>query len=59
MTGRSYGEKRLHWKRRPFSKTTRTASTSFRGVNGINKMLGYKELEILTPQSWLLEDDNG
>jgi hypothetical protein len=41
------------------SKTTRTASTSFRGVNGINKMLGYKELEILTPQSWLLEDDNG
>ena len=32
---------------------------TIRGVNGINKMLGYKELEILTPQSWLLEDDNG
>lgn len=32
---------------------------TIRGVNGINKMLGYKELEILTPQSWLQEDDNG
>jgi len=28
-------------------------------ASGINKMLGYKELEILTPQSWLQEDDNG
>jgi predicted nucleic acid-binding protein len=32
---------------------------TIRGVNGINKMLGYRELEILTPQSWLQEDDNG
>ena len=31
---------------------------TIRGVNGINRMLGYKELEILTPQSWIQEDDN-
>jgi predicted nucleic acid-binding protein len=31
---------------------------TIRGVNGINRMLGYKELEILTPQSWIQEDNN-
>lgn len=31
---------------------------TIRGVNGINKMLGFKELEILTPQSWIQEDNN-
>lgn len=31
---------------------------TIRGVNGINRMLGLKELEILTPQSWIQEDDN-
>lgn len=25
---------------------------TIRGVNGINRMLGFKDLEILTPQSW-------
>ncbi len=27
-----------------------------RGINGVNRMLGYKEIEILTPQSWI--EDN-
>jgi len=31
---------------------------TIRGVNGINRMLGFKELEILTPQSWIQEDNN-
>lgn len=31
---------------------------TIRGVNGINRMLGLKELEILTPQSWIQEDNN-
>lgn len=31
---------------------------TIRGVNGINKMLGFKELEILTPQSLIQEDNN-
>jgi predicted nucleic acid-binding protein len=31
---------------------------TIRGVNGINRMLGFKELEILTPQSWIQEDSN-
>ena len=31
---------------------------TIRGVNGINRMLGFKELEILTPQSWIPEDNN-
>lgn len=30
---------------------------TIRGVNGINRMLGFKELEILTPQSWIQEDN--
>lgn len=33
------------------------AEISRRGVNGINRMLGFKELEILTPQSWIQEDN--
>jgi predicted nucleic acid-binding protein len=31
---------------------------TIRGVNGINRMLGFKELEILTPQSLIQEDNN-
>lgn len=31
---------------------------TIRGVNGINRMRGFKELEILTPQSWIQEDNN-
>ena len=31
---------------------------TIRGINGINRMLGYKELEIVTPQSWIEEDSN-
>lgn len=31
---------------------------TIRGVNGINRMLGFKELEILTPQSWIQEDSD-
>lgn len=31
---------------------------TIRGVNGINRMLGFKEIEILTPQSWIQEDNN-
>ncbi|WP_420263864.1 PIN domain nuclease [Candidatus Magnetominusculus dajiuhuensis] len=31
---------------------------TIRGVNGINRMLGFKELEILTPQSWIQEDND-
>jgi predicted nucleic acid-binding protein len=31
---------------------------TIRGVNGINRMFGFKELEILTPQSWIQEDNN-
>jgi hypothetical protein len=27
--------------------------STIRGVNGVNKMLGLKEIEILTPQSWI------
>ena len=32
---------------------------TIRGINGINRMLGFKELEILTPQSLVQEDSNG
>lgn len=31
---------------------------TIRGVNGINKMFGFKEPEILTPQSWIQEDND-
>jgi len=31
---------------------------TIRGVNGINRMFGFKEMEILTPQSWIQEDNN-
>ena len=31
---------------------------TIRGVNGINRMLGFRELEILTPQSLIQEDNN-
>lgn len=31
---------------------------TIRGVNGVNRMLGFKEIEILTPQSWRQEDNN-
>lgn len=31
---------------------------TIRGINGINRMLGFKELEILTPQSWIQEETN-
>jgi len=31
---------------------------TIRGVNGTNRILGFKELEILTPQSWIQEDNN-
>lgn len=27
--------------------------STIRGVNGVNRMLGFKEIEILTPQSWV------
>ncbi len=27
--------------------------STIRGVNGVNKMFGLKEIEILTPQSWI------
>lgn len=29
--------------------------STIRGVNGVNKMYGLKEIEILTPQSWIDE----
>lgn len=31
---------------------------TIRGVNGVNRMLGFKELEILTPQSLIQEGNN-
>lgn len=31
---------------------------TIRGVNAVNKLLGYVEIQILTPQSWLEGDDN-
>jgi hypothetical protein len=27
--------------------------STIRGVNGVNKMFGLKEIEILSPQSWI------
>lgn len=30
--------------------------STIRGVNGINKMFGLREIEILTPQSWIQEE---
>jgi predicted nucleic acid-binding protein len=31
---------------------------TMRGVNAINKLEGYSEIQLLTPQSWLEGDDN-
>jgi predicted nucleic acid-binding protein len=32
---------------------------TIRGIGAINRLMGYPEIQILTPQSWLEEDDNG
>ena len=32
--------------------------STIRGVNGVNRILGLKEMEILTPQSWIQEDES-
>ncbi len=29
---------------------------TIRGVNGVNRIVGLKEIEILTPQSWIEEE---
>jgi hypothetical protein len=31
---------------------------TIRGVNAINQLLNYRQIEILTPQSWVEEDND-